>query len=74
MADDHPLKRYRDKLGLTQEALATELGVHSVTVSRWETGAREIVPRLLPVICRKTGIPLEELRPDLAELIGGEAA
>jgi DNA-binding transcriptional regulator YiaG len=36
------LKRLRDQLDLTQTALATELGVHPMTISKWETGARKI--------------------------------
>jgi len=44
------MKRIRDELGLTQEELAEELGVHRVTVARWEAGDRGIpepVARLL---------------------------
>ena len=32
------LKRHRRRLGMTQEALAERIGVHPVTVSKWETG------------------------------------
>ena len=35
------LKEYRQRNGLTQEALADRFGVSRVTVSRWETGAEE---------------------------------
>ncbi len=40
---DYPkmIKEYRERRFLTQEALAKELGVNYVTVSRWETGAFE---------------------------------
>jgi len=34
--------RLRQRLGLTQVALAARLGVHSVTVCRWETEAVRI--------------------------------
>jgi transcriptional regulator with XRE-family HTH domain len=44
------LRRIRAELGLTQTELGEELGVHRVTVARWETGERGIpepVARLL---------------------------
>lgn len=73
MVSSHPLRQYRKAKGLTQEALGKELGVHSVTVSRWETGARLVDRELVPVVSEKTGIPRRELRPDLAGLLN-EAA
>ena len=36
------LKVARDKLELTQAALASLLGVHRIAVVRWETGVRKI--------------------------------
>lgn len=70
MADNHPLAAYRFINGrMTQEALAKELGVTGVTVSRWETGERNIDVDLLPRVSRFTGIPASALRPDLAELM-----
>lgn len=36
------LKRHREAMKLSQQALADELGVHMMTVSRWERGARAI--------------------------------
>ena len=69
MTNTHPLKSYRDNLGLTQQALATRLGVSSITVSRWETGARKIDCAYLPNVSEKTGIAKRQLRPDLAELL-----
>ena len=74
MADSHPLKDYRTGRGLTQDALAKELGVTNITVSRWETGARKIDEAYLPLVAEKTGIPAADLRPDLAKLMSGEAA
>ena len=66
---NHPLKTYRADRDLTQDALAKELGVSSITVSRWETGARKIDTDLLPTVSEKTGIPKRKLRPDLSELL-----
>ena len=42
------IKALRLRLGLTQTELATEIGVHQVTVDRWETGG--IAP--LPIVQR----------------------
>ena len=69
MAGNTRLKDYRLDRGLTQDALAKELGVDPITVSRWETGARKIDDGLLPRVSEVTGIPKTELRPDLARLL-----
>ena len=69
MVSNHPLRAYRNSRGFTQDALAKELGVTSITVSRWETGARKIDTDLLPGISEKTGISKQDLRPDLAEVM-----
>tara|TARA_R110000868_G_scaffold405245_2_gene684496 strand:- start:1044 stop:1268 length:225 start_codon:yes stop_codon:yes gene_type:complete len=73
MLQEHPLKTYRVANGLSQEEMAAKLAVSSVSVSRWETGARKIDTDLVPSISEKTGIPKAELRPDLAALFN-EAA
>jgi transcriptional regulator with XRE-family HTH domain len=69
MVSNHPLKAYRTAKGITQDALAKELGVSSITVSRWETGMRKIARDKLADVSEKTGIPKRELRPDLAEVM-----
>lgn len=63
------LTDYRGARSLTQEALGKELGVTSITVSRWETGARRIARSLLPRVSQVTGLSHADLRPDLAELM-----
>lgn len=35
------IRDIRKSMGLTQEALAFSLGVHRVTVAKWETGKQE---------------------------------
>lgn len=69
MVGSHPLRVYRKDRGITQNALAKELGVHPLTVSRWEVGHRRIAGALLGLVAEKTGIPKRELRPDLSELL-----
>jgi len=36
------VRRLRKRLGLTQAKFARLLGVHRVSVARWETGATEV--------------------------------
>jgi repressor LexA len=36
------LKAIRERLGISQEELAASLGVHRVSVARWEAGMRKI--------------------------------
>ena len=38
------IKALRLRLGLTQTELATEIGVHQVSVARWETGSITPMP------------------------------
>lgn len=57
----HPIKNYRTQHKLTQEELARIIGVHSITVSRWETGERKTGRDLLPVIERELGIAPAEI-------------
>jgi DNA-binding transcriptional regulator YiaG len=59
MAYVEKIKRIRETLFLSQEALAKELGVNLTTVNRWETGktnpnfsARKAIHEL----CKKHGI------------------
>lgn len=72
MATNNPLtvlKQHRTARGLTQAEFGAKLGVPDVTVSRWETGERRIDVAFVPKVSAETGIPAEQLRPDLAELL-----
>ena len=56
MTGEH-LRRLRKKLKLTQIELATRLGVHPITVSKWETGVHQVsepVARLLGLFTKMT--------------------
>ncbi len=46
--DKDALKKFREKVGLTQSGLADALSVANNTVSRWELGTRAI-PEFLPL-------------------------
>ena len=39
-----PVRKIRDKLGLTQDQFADKLGVSSITVSRWERDNNRPLP------------------------------
>lgn len=71
MASKHPLQVYRESFDphMKQAELARKLEVARITVKRWETGARKIDAELAPSVSEKTGIPVAELRPDLAKLL-----
>ena len=55
------IRRLRKKVGLTQDALAAEVGVDRKTIARWESGASQ--PRIgdLSVLARALQCPLEAL-------------
>jgi transcriptional regulator with XRE-family HTH domain len=59
--NNHPLARYRREHGLTQAALASELGVWPLTVWRWENGERTPRPKDAKRISEKLGISLGSL-------------
>jgi transcriptional regulator with XRE-family HTH domain len=69
----HPLRAYREQRQLSSADLARLLNVSPAAVCRWENGERKPDRRLLPMISEKTGIAPRELRPDLAELLGGSS-
>jgi transcriptional regulator with XRE-family HTH domain len=64
----HPLRAFRDARHMTQSQFAEKIGVHSLSVSRWETGQRKIDLDLVAQISKITGIPKRKLRPDLAAM------
>ncbi len=41
MTYSEKVKNAREKLLLTQDEMATELGVNAITICRWETGKTE---------------------------------
>ena len=57
----------RQDAGLSQQALANLLGVHVVTVSRWERGVRAIPPYLQPACATLIARKERELRERCAD-------
>ena len=53
MTTGEKIREARKKRGLTQQQLADELGVHRVTVVRWESGAREPMAVVIRAIERR---------------------
>jgi DNA-binding XRE family transcriptional regulator len=66
--------RYRQETGKTLDATAETFDVDKKTILRWESGHTLIPIKRLDTVCAITGIARQELRPDLAQMFGGEAA
>lgn len=53
---NHPLRRWREKRGLTQHELAARIGVDKTTICGYETGKRRPRdPNILKLIKKHTG-------------------
>ena len=63
-----PLKAWRYRNRMTQQEAAAALSVTAGFLSRVESGNYRFSPEKLPIVSRVTGIPLDELRPDLAAM------
>ena len=61
------LKSWREKWQLTQEALAKLLGVHRVTVAKWESATR-VIPPLLPLALKTLENQLEKKQTQIPVL------
>ena len=62
--NESPLNKLREEAGLSQQELATRIGVAVATISRWERGAPAMltVPQM-KALCKVFGKSIEEL-PD----------
>lgn len=64
MGSTHPLRIWRSKRGLTQEAAARALGLTEPTLSRYETGTRNPSLTQAAKLSEKTGIKINKfVRP-----------
>lgn len=62
---ESPLKKMREAAGLSQQELASRIGVGVTTISRWERGASPAtmtVPQIR-ALCRELGVSFDDL-PD----------
>ena len=55
------IKQLRYKAGLTQEQLASNLGISAQSVSKWETAVSMPDITLLPLLAREFGMSIDEL-------------
>lgn len=70
------LREWREHLGLTQEAIAAELGTDKGTVSKWENQKRTINLNMLMELSRVMGIQPGAIfypptRPSLDAMVSG---
>lgn len=69
-----PLVPLRERVGLTQEALANKLGVTDHTVRNWEKGRHEpkLTIRQVKALCAALKCTLEELPDNFAQIKNAE--
>lgn len=67
MSTSQTIKAYREQAGLSQEALARQIGVTQGLISHYEMGIKIPTARIAVAIEKATrgGIPRATLRPDL---------
>ena len=61
MAEQHPLKQFRDDNELSQSALGAAVGVDEMTVSRWERGESQPRRGIWPQLEKVTSLPIGEI-------------
>jgi transcriptional regulator with XRE-family HTH domain len=61
----HPLRAYREKLGLSQEDLAEKLGISRQMIGFIETGERKVTPRNALDWEKLIPVPKEKLCPEI---------
>jgi len=73
--DHHRVRALRHHLGLSQDALAEELGTRQQTVSEWETGRykpRGASARLLSIVAERAGFVYGGGQPHLPAVEGND--
>lgn len=67
------LKSWRMERGLSLEEAGKLIGVSGVQWHRYEVGKRRVSTDKLAIISSVTGIPTQEIRPDLADILARPA-
>jgi len=62
------LRTWRNGQSLSLDEAGRLVGVSGVQWHRYEAGTRRVSPDKVPTIAAVTGIPPQELRPDLADI------
>lgn len=62
------LRDWRKSQGISVDEAGHLVGVSGVQWHRYENGTRRVAPDKVTVVSKATGIPPEELRPDLASI------
>lgn len=55
------IRQLRKDAGLTCRELADDLDLHHATISKWETGKRDITPEWMETLADYFGVTIEEL-------------
>lgn len=62
-----PLEKWRLEKGLTYAQVAGMFGVHTATAHRWCVGLGVPRPGQVKALMKRTGLPLEAIRPPQAQ-------
>lgn len=73
MTETSALQAYLNKSDVKQVELARSLGVTRFTIRRWANGQTPIPVDVMDKLSETTGIPVPDLRPDLARKFGSAA-
>jgi transcriptional regulator with XRE-family HTH domain len=55
------IRFYRKKTGLSQESLATKIGVRQYTIARWERGTTSPTPEQLAQVAKAMGVAIADI-------------
>ncbi len=64
LADENPIKVFREYRGMTQRQLAQKVGVNAAYLSQIETGRRGGSSTVLRAIANALGVDLDDIVPD----------